>query len=65
MLASDILAILYRHSESETAHRTNSVSLMATRTSTMVEARAEDILTRRAHTRFTAKNSTLMKRKSR
>ncbi len=65
MLASDILAILYRHRESETAHRTKSVSLIATLTSTMVCASAEDILTSRAHTKFTIKNTRLMNRKSR
>lgn len=65
MLASDILAILYRHRESEMAHRTKRVSLMATLTSTMVWVSAVDILTSRAQTKFTTKNTRLIKRKSR
>ncbi|KAG7230057.1 hypothetical protein INR49_009777 [Caranx melampygus] len=47
------------------AHSTNSESLMATLTSTMVWVSVEDILTSRAHTKFTTKNTRLMKRKSR
>ena len=47
------------------AHRTKSVSLIVTLTSTMVCASAEDILTSRAHTKFTTKNTRLTKRKRR
>lgn len=47
------------------AHRTKRVSLMATLTSTMVWVSAADILTSRAQTKFTTKNTTLIKRKSR
>lgn len=47
------------------AHRTKSESLIATLTSTMVWASAEDILTSRAHTKFTTKNTRLKNRKTR
>lgn len=47
------------------AHRTKRESLMVTLTRTMVWTSAKDVLTCRAHTRFTTKNSRLMIRKIR
>lgn len=65
MLAKDILEILYRQMESEMAHRTNNVSLIATRTETMTFLSEFSVLTNTAHVKFTKRKRRLMKREAR